>query len=231
MSNWQQLLDLLGADVVPLSAPCLFPCCPCPPCVLFMPHQSIVYNSFRIVYNSLGIVYNSFRIVYNVYHWLPDCVYIFPYLSDLSGFLPSVKIFISTAGSSPMILFLLSNWPDWQSAQTNIILKVKWPKVFADRKVCGSRLTGEQAGVSHDYSSSTPSGETRLIGNWSKQTFPSTNKSEIIWSNWKDMVQLLSHPQKPQKAVFPKCSYLNAYFLQFNPILKHLELYWKPLLP
>ena len=68
MSNWQQLLDLLGADVVPLSAPCLFPCCPCPPCVLFMPQQSIVFNSFRIVYNSLGIVYNSFRIVYNVYH-------------------------------------------------------------------------------------------------------------------------------------------------------------------
>ena len=68
MSNWQQLLDLLDADVVSLSAPCLFPCCPCPPCVLFMPQQSIVYNSFRIVYNSLGIVYNSFRIVYNLYH-------------------------------------------------------------------------------------------------------------------------------------------------------------------
>ena len=51
MSNWQQLLDLLDADVVSLSAPCLFPCCPCPPCVLFMPQQSIVYNSFRIVYN------------------------------------------------------------------------------------------------------------------------------------------------------------------------------------
>ena len=210
MSNWQQLLDLLDADVVSLSAPCLFPCCPCPPCVLFMPQQSIVYNSFRKVYN--------------VYHWLPDSVYIFHNLSDLSRFLSIVKIFISTAGSSPMILLLLSNWPDWQLAQTNIIPNVKWPEVFADRKMCGSRLTGEQAGVSHDYSSSTPSGETRMIGNWSKQTFPSTNKSEIIWSNWKDMVQLLSHPQKPQKAVFPKCSYLNAYFLQFNPILKHLEL-------
>ena len=68
MSNWQQLLDLLNADVAPFPVPCLFPCCPCPPCVLFMPQQSIVYNSFRIVYNSLGIVYNSFRIVYNVYH-------------------------------------------------------------------------------------------------------------------------------------------------------------------
>ena len=163
MSNWQQLQDLLGADVVPLSTPCLFPCCPCPPCVLFMPKQSIVYNSFQIVYN--------------VYHWLPDCVYIFPYLSDLSVFLPIVKIFISTAGSSPMILLLLSNWPDWQSAQTNIILKAKWPEVFADCKIYGSRLTGGQAVVSHDYSSSTPSGETRMIGNWSKQTFPSTNKS------------------------------------------------------
>ena len=231
MSNWQQLLDLLDADVVTLSAPCLFPCCPCPPCVLFMPQQSIVYNSFWIVYNSLGIVYNSFRIVYNVYHWLPDCVYIFHNLSDLSRFLPIVKIFISTAGSSPMILFLLPNWPDWQKAQTNIILNVKWPEVFADRKICGSRLTGEQAVVSHDYSSSTPSGETRMIGNWSKQTFPSTNKSEIICSNWKDMVQLLLHPKKPQKAVFHKCSYLNAYFLQFTPYWSILSLTWNLIYP
>ena len=90
--------------------------------------------------------------------------------------------------------------------------------------MCGSRLTGEQAVVSHDYSSSTPSGETRMIGNWSKQTFPSTNKSDLIWSHWKDMVQLLSHPQKSLKAVFPKYSYLNAYFLQFTPYWSILSL-------
>ena len=93
--------------------------------------------------------------------------------------------------------------------------------------MCGSRLTGEQAGVSHDYSSSTPSGETRMIGNWSKQTFPSTNKSEIIWSNWKDFLvngPTTFTPPKVPKSSVPEMQLSECAFPTIQPLLKHFEL-------